>query len=237
MYSRNYNYSVDTYDYIQLSVGLATFLGLVILAFAILTVIGWCKMFKKAGIPWERVFVPFYGNYWQFKIANCQNFYWWTLSLSLLTTVISFIAGFNVTGVVSVLISIASFVLQCIYCYRLSQTFGHGAGYAWGLVLLYPIFIMILGFGTSTYCGTTYSSGTAPKSAQVKLWTCGACGTRNLFSRSACFSCGCEKPSDAPVSAVSPVTGWTCPKCNTVNSSNRFTCENCSEFRPKEPIQ
>lgn len=33
----------------------------------------------------------------------------------------------------------------------LAETFGHERSFAWGLLLLAPIFIWILGFGKSTY--------------------------------------------------------------------------------------
>ena len=48
---------------------------------------------------------------------------------------------------------IASAVISIMQNIKLSKAFGHGGGYAVGLILLQPIFILILGFGKSTYVG------------------------------------------------------------------------------------
>ncbi|NZA37287.1 DUF5684 domain-containing protein [Eubacterium callanderi] len=40
-----------------------------------------------------------------------------------------------------------------IQTHKLSKAFGHGAGYTIGLLLLRPVFILILGFGSAEYKG------------------------------------------------------------------------------------
>ncbi len=70
----------------------------------------------------------------------------------------AFIAAFkNITPVDIILIilisvlSIVMLVINIIYNVRLSQSFGHGGGYAVGLIFLSTIFLLILAFGKSQY--------------------------------------------------------------------------------------
>ena len=51
------------------------------------------------------------------------------------------------------ILSIALFVIGIMYCYNVSKSFGHGAGYTLGLIFLSPIFLLILAFGKSQYVG------------------------------------------------------------------------------------
>ena len=44
-------------------------------------------------------------------------------------------------------------VLGGMYCVKLARAFGRGIGFAIGLILLQPIFLLILGFGSDQYYG------------------------------------------------------------------------------------
>ena len=57
--------------------------------------------------------------------------------------------------VVALVLLIAATVVQIIQCVKLSKAFGHGAGYAVGLIFLTPIFMLILAFGKSQYVGNS----------------------------------------------------------------------------------
>lgn len=70
----------------------------------------------------------------------------------------AFIAAFkNITPVdialvvLLIILSIVIFVINIIYDVRLSKSFGHGGGYAVGLIFLPTIFMLILAFGKSQY--------------------------------------------------------------------------------------
>lgn len=131
------------------------------LALIVLFIVAVGRIYYKAGLPWERMFVPVYSIFWQYRLAGCTWVFWANLIAPVLC-----IAGAGLvaaTGSVRMmqdmipmflsLIGIAIFVFHCIYCVKLSKSFGHGAGFGIGLLLLAPIFILILGYGKSEYVG------------------------------------------------------------------------------------
>lgn len=112
---------------------LALFSGvyfLVVLVVSVLCIIGYCKIFSKAGEPWWGGIVPFYNMYLLFKIAWGNG---WLFLLMLIPVVGAFV------GLVAY--------------FKLCLAFGHGVGFFLGLLFLTPIFLMILGFDSSEYQG------------------------------------------------------------------------------------
>lgn len=80
------------------------------------------------------------------------------LILDIVYAVLACINVYAQSGILSFLtfaIYIAVFVIAIISLHKLSKAFGHGAGFTVGLVLLSPIFILILAFGSSQYVGNT----------------------------------------------------------------------------------
>ncbi len=137
---------------------LITYLGISAIAIVI-GVIGWYvlqavaywRLFTKSGESGWKSLIPFYNTYIQYKISWEGKWYWLFFVFSIIGGTLS-----NYTGAalaISVILEIAAFVVSCYASYKLSLAFGHGAGYAVGLVLLSPIFILILGFGESRYIG------------------------------------------------------------------------------------
>ena len=175
--------------------GLPILISLVVIATLVLLLIAWCRIFRKADLPWERVFVPVYGGYWQYGIANCKGLFWANLGLNVFSVLLGFLvqdrSGRNT---LSIIIFIASLVLFSVYCYRLSDVFGHGIGFTIGLVLLHPIFIMILGFGDSEYYPYGHSSLSHTSTVVTSTWLCSECNTLNAGHRGACENCGKQKP-------------------------------------------
>ena len=92
--------------------------------------IAMAKIFKKAGRPGWAVIVPFYNMYVLFDIA------WGKGILFLL-----------------MFIPVVDFVILIMLYVKLAKAFGKGGGFAAGLILLCPIFILILGFGSARYIG------------------------------------------------------------------------------------
>ena len=58
-----------------------------------------------------------------------------------------------VLALIITLLRIVLVVINIMYCIKLSRAFGHGIGFAIGLILLQPIFLLILGFGSDPYYG------------------------------------------------------------------------------------
>lgn len=68
---------------------------------------------------------------------------------------ISYSSGSAIVSVLAYVVDIAVVVIGIMALHKLSKAFGHGAGFTVGLVLLSPIFILILAFGSSQYVGNT----------------------------------------------------------------------------------
>ncbi len=93
-------------------------------------ILGWWKIFQKAGKPGWAAIIPFY-NY----IVACEIVgkpIWWFLLM--ICPCINFIF----------LIWVANLI---------SKSFGKSEGFTVGLVILNPIFACILGFGDAVYLG------------------------------------------------------------------------------------
>jgi hypothetical protein len=116
---------------------------LVGLAFAVLVLAGYWKVFTKAGEAGWKAIIPIYSTIVMLKIVGRP--WWWLLPLM-------FVPLLNV-------------VLLVIVTNDLSKSFGHGTGYTLGLLFLSFIFFPILGFGGSQYRGPaaeTVHAGGAP---------------------------------------------------------------------------
>lgn len=117
--------------------------------------IAWCKLLIKAGIPWERLFVPIYGTYTQFAVAGCGCYFWVLLAAALLFPAVMGCASASSSEDLPVVLMLIYIVLALeiafLYCRRLARSYGKGTGFGIGLFLLLPLFIVILGFGSSVY--------------------------------------------------------------------------------------
>ncbi len=123
---------MDSYDAMVASAaaGVLIVYYLFFLAFMILVLVGYWKIFTKAGKPGWACLIPFYSQYCQFEMA------WGNGWLFLLT-----------------LIPCVNFVVMIIYSIKLAKAFGQGTGFGLGLFFLAPIFALILGFGNAQYIG------------------------------------------------------------------------------------
>lgn len=104
--------------------------GIVILIVSILVIVAQWKMFIKAGEHGWASIIPFYGNYVLFKIAMGNG---WLFLLCL--------------------VPVVNYVILIVCMFKLAKAFGKGVGFGFGLWLLTPIFMMILGFGSAEYVG------------------------------------------------------------------------------------
>jgi hypothetical protein len=102
--------------------------GLLVLAVAVLLIAAIWRVFTKASQPGWAAIIPIYNTIVLLRVAGKP---WWWLLLMLIPLV-------NTVIVILTLIGLA-------------DNFGKGVGFVLGLVFLSPIFILILGFGGSTY--------------------------------------------------------------------------------------
>ncbi|MCB9840580.1 MAG: signal peptidase I [Phycisphaeraceae bacterium] len=109
-------------------VGILVFL--IQIAIAVVVIAGLWKMFVKAGHPGWAAIVPIYNIYILTKVAGRP--WWWLLLL---------------------FIPIVSLVIAIILMLDIAKAFGKSVLFAVGLILLFPIFACILGFGSAQYQG------------------------------------------------------------------------------------
>lgn len=100
------------------------------LIFAVVSIVALWKIFSKAGEPGWAAIVPLYNAYILFKIAFGNG---WFFLLCL--------------------VPLVNIVISIMLYFKLSKAFGHGVGFGFGLLFLYPIFLLILAFGSSEYVG------------------------------------------------------------------------------------
>lgn len=121
----------------------------------ILQIIANWNIFTKAGEAGWKSLIPIYGDYISYKIAWQTSYFWLSFILGI---VASYVSSANLNEsmfltVIATLLRIVIAVINIIYCVKLSKAFGHGIGFAIGLILLQPIFLLILGFGSDQYYG------------------------------------------------------------------------------------
>ncbi len=112
--------------------------GLIVLALIVLTYVADWIIFTKADRPGWASLIPFYNLYVILKIVGRPG--WWLI--------LFFIPFVNIVFGIIVIID-------------LSKSFGHGGGFALGLIFLGPIFHWILAFGDSQYQGPAALGPTA----------------------------------------------------------------------------
>lgn len=147
----------DTQFVAMLATAMVT-MSVMILALYVITVIAYWQIFKKAGEKGWKSLIPLYNSYIMYKISWKTSMFWIMLILDIVYAVLACINVYAQNGILSFLsfaIYIAVFVIAIISMHKLSKAFGHGAGFTVGLVLLSPIFILILAFGSSQYVGNT----------------------------------------------------------------------------------
>jgi hypothetical protein len=100
----------------------------IMLAIAVISIVGCWKMFVKARQPGWGILIPIYNQYLMIKIAGRPG--WWLILM--------FIPLVNIIVGIVVLADIA-------------RNFGKGVGFVLGLLFLPFIFYPILGFGDAKY--------------------------------------------------------------------------------------
>ena len=134
-------------------------LGGIYLIFAlvwwILQIIANWNIFTKAGETGWKSLIPIYGDYVSYKIAWQTSYFWLNFILGIL---LSYVSNANLNesmflSLIVILLKIALTVINIMYCVKLARAFGRGIGFAIGLILLQPIFLLILGFGSDQYYG------------------------------------------------------------------------------------
>ena len=104
--------------------------GVVWLAIVAVVIAAYWRIFAKAGRPGWASLVPIYNVVTLLHITGRSG--WWTLGL---------------------FVPLLNFFVLIRLVFELAGAFGRGIGCGFGLLLLSPIFVPVLGFGGSQYIG------------------------------------------------------------------------------------
>jgi len=143
---------MDNSGLLAMGAGMLIF-SLAIMVFLIITM--W-KIFTKAGQPGWAIFIPIYNLYVYTQVIRRPN--WWILVyigiMGLYYAGFAMImSGSGAGAALTAVGGIALLVISIMDTHRLSTSFGQGAGFTVGLVLLGIIFYPILAFGNYHYVG------------------------------------------------------------------------------------
>lgn len=122
--------TVDYSSAIATSMAVVSVIMIITLIIGVITIIANWKVFTKAGKPGWTSLIPFYNMYQLFEVAGMNG--WMFLLL---------------------LIPFVNFIIIIMLNINLAKAFGKDTGFAIGLILLNPIFMLILAFSDATYIG------------------------------------------------------------------------------------
>jgi len=122
-----------------------------LLVWAICAVTANMHIFQKAGEGGWKSFVPIYNNYITYKISWRPLWFWISALLFVASVVLNYLAHNKVLDIIAIVIAVVSALIHMAGLYRLSKAFGHGVPFTLGLIFLHPVFILILGLGSSEY--------------------------------------------------------------------------------------
>lgn len=131
--------------------GLAV-VAILMLIWYILRIVGYWKVFTKAGEAGWKSIIPIYNVFVQYKFTWNTKFFWLLIVLEVIGNLIGG-NGEGILYVISIILLLAGAIIYIMQLNNLSKAFGHGVGFTIGLIFLEPIFTMILGFGSSEYKG------------------------------------------------------------------------------------
>jgi hypothetical protein len=100
------------------------------LAILVLTLASMWRIYSKAGEAGWKSLIPIYNLFVFQRIVGRPG--WWLLLM---------------------IVPVVNIVISIVECADLARVFGKGIGYAIGLILLGPFFMMALAFGPATYQG------------------------------------------------------------------------------------
>lgn len=140
------------YSVLRYIAGGALAITIFLIAAGLVLIIALWKIFEKAGEKGWKSLIPFYSSYIEFKLAWSVSYFWFYLAALVLTWLTGSFPILRVT------FAITATVFNIILLAKLAKSFGKSGGFAVGLVLLNPVFLMILGFGSAEYCGPVADS-------------------------------------------------------------------------------
>lgn len=127
------------------------FLLMILVVCTVLYVLAYWFIFAKAGDKGWKALIPIYSTYTEYKLVWNKRMFALYMGLAIIANVLAWMGG--AAALVSYLFSLACMVMYVLSCVKLGQSFGKGAGFIVGLVLVNIVFVLILAFDSSRYVG------------------------------------------------------------------------------------
>lgn len=130
----------------------------------LLMILGEWKLFRKFGErPWKSL-IPYYNTYIMYKRAWSKGAFWIYFLTSTLFTLaqnwsktLAQNSADNFWDTLIILVAlpfgIIAAIYSILYALRMAEAFGKGKLFCLGLLVIYPIFVAVLGFGKAKYIG------------------------------------------------------------------------------------
>ena len=173
------------------SIILILILGLFLLAFITVYIIGLWKIFKKAGKNgWEAI-IPFYNTYILVEIAGLN---WWYFLIAISGTIITTIGLDSLTWFAN----IASIVVNFFIFYNIAKKMKkQPVGFAIASIFISKILILVLGFSKDEFYNTIEVSPNGPigenkpnNASNEPEKYCLGCGKKLKPNTQFCENCG-----------------------------------------------
>ena len=129
----------------------ALYIGVMLFGYLLLAIGRW-QMFEKMGQPGWKGFIPIYSDYVLYCSCWETVFFWVALAASAVCA----LGGADSRSLIVSLAGIVAAVMEASLALRVSRSFGHGILFALGLMLLNPLFVLYLGFGSDRYKGLSW---------------------------------------------------------------------------------
>lgn len=138
----------NPYDFLLATIdSYASVIGASALLFFAGTVAGQYMIFQKSGEPGWKAFIPVYNQYTLYKLVNCTNLF----VISLVCGIAMLFPPLPIFSSFPLLLGLACLIFHILFSISLSKAFGQDEGFFIGLLFLYPVFLMILGFSSCRY--------------------------------------------------------------------------------------
>lgn len=174
----------------------------------VIKLFAWGGIFRKAGYHPAMLFIPVYGLFLCYKIAESEKLFLLKIMVSFFAyLVVEVIVGPYSIGnsaypqgvmvallILGAIVGTVFLVFNFFFCINLSRLFGKGGTAAAGFLCLFPVFFSMLGFGDAEYAGYggRYSRNYL---AENNTWTCPECGEKIPAHKASC-TCGATKPRE-----------------------------------------
>ena len=130
----------------------------------ILLVVGEWMLYKKFGEKSWKSLIPYYNTYILYKHTWSRKVCWGYLTSSVLFNIVQSAATYSAehnpeSSLNTILLLIAlpfgiiAAVCSILFAFRMAEAFGKGKLFSIGLLLVYPVFVAILGLGKAQYIG------------------------------------------------------------------------------------